>query len=467
MTIVTRFPPSPTGFLHIGNARTALFNWCFARKNGGKFLLRIEDTDKARSTPEAIDAILKSMEWLNLDYDNDTIVYQSENEARHREVALQLLEKGLAYKCYASQDELEAMREEARQKGEQPKYNGMWRDRPDSDAPADRQPVIRIKAPLDGASTVHDAVQGDVTVQHSQLDDFIILRADGSPTYMLAVVVDDHDMGVNWVIRGDDHLNNVFRQKVIYDAMGWDLPNYAHLPLLHGEDGSKFSKRHGALGVLDYADMGYLPEALFNMLMRLGWSHGDDELFTQEQAKEWFSLENVNKSPARFDIQKLNHINAWHMQHTEPAILIKSVEEISGQSLSDAQKVWLASSLPDLIERSETLHDLTREAHYILHQPPFEMDEKASKTLDSDEAVEALKQLSLSFQDAESFDAETLEALCKEVANTHFDGKLGKIGMPLRVALTGTTSSPAFFKVAAALGKEETLKRIEIAINHK
>lgn len=445
--IVTRFPPSPTGFLHIGNARTALFNWCFARANNGAFVLRVEDTDKKRSTEPAIQAIFDSLDWLNIDHDHEA-VYQSQNIERHSAVALDLLDKGKAYWCYCTPEELAKMREDGNG------YDGTWRDRDPVDAPADIKPVLRIKAPQTGETIIDDMVQGKVTVANTQLDDFILLRADGSPTYMLAVVVDDHDMGVTHIIRGDDHLNNAFRQKIIIDAMQWPTPVYAHCPLLHGEDGSKFSKRHGALGVLDYAEQGYLPEALFNYLMRLGWSHGDDEIFTREQALEWFSLEGINKAPARFDLQKLNHINAHYMSVADPKRLISLLP----YTVSEQQEKWLIAGMTDLVERAITLVDLAHEAE--IYVKPNVQDNAAPLIADNQETI---RHLLSAFSAADGFSTEAVQGMCKDVADTLHNGKLGKVGMPLRAAITGRKASPGIFDVCAILGKEETCNRLRQA----
>lgn len=464
MSIVTRFPPSPTGFLHIGNARTALFNWCFARHHGGKFLLRIEDTDRKRSTDEAVQAVFDAMEWMGVDWDNKDVVYQTQNQDRHVEVALEMLEKGQAYRCFCTPEELDQMREEAKAKGEHPGYNGKWRDCGPEDYPADMPSVIRIKSPKEGSSTISDKVQGDVTVENKQLDDFILLRSDGTPTYMLAVVVDDHDMGVNHILRGDDHLNNAFRQKVIYDNMGWELPTYAHLPLLHGEDGSKFSKRHGALGVMDYAKLGYTPEALNNLLMRMGWGHGDEELFTMDQAIEWFDLGDVNKAPARFDIKKLDHMNAHYIkEYKNEDLLALLLKNNDAQDLSEDKKNALLNGMDDIKERATTLIDLWNDAQIYIQDLPFEYEEKALNNLKKDSADTTLKEIRNRLAHLNDFTPDTIENLLKDVANDLHEGKFGKVGMPLRAALTGRSNSPALPNIAAAIGKDETLNRIHAA----
>ena len=425
-----------------------MFNWCFARKNGGKFVLRVEDTDRERSTDEAIQAIFDSLDWLDIDYDGEA-VYQSRNADRHREVAMQLLEQGKAYWCYCTPEELQAMRDTGQG------YNGYWRERDPAEAPEGIDPVLRIKAPQTGETLIQDAVQGDIRVDNTQLDDFILLRSDQTPTYMLAVVVDDHDMGVTHVIRGDDHLNNAFRQKVILDAMGWDVPIYAHCPLLHGEDGSKFSKRHGALGVLDYAARGYLPEALFNYLMRLGWSHGDDEIFTREQAVDWFSLEGINKAPARFDIQKLNHINQHYLREADPQRLISLMH----LPLDEQQTGWVIQGMAELTERATTLNELAYEAE-IYFKP--DMQDEAKELVEVNK--ETLQALLSAFEAAESFDGDSVKSICKHVAGQLHEGKMGKVGMPLRAAITGRKASPGIFDVVAILGREETCRRLHIQL---
>lgn len=464
MTIVTRFPPSPTGFLHIGNARTALFNWCYARHVGGKFLLRIEDTDKERSTQPAIDAIFEAMKWMGLDWDNDEVVFQSQRADRHVEVAKEMIARGQAYYCYCSPEELQAMRDAATAKGEQPRYNGMWRDRDPSLAPQGVNPVIRIKAPQDGVGVINDKVQGEVKVDNKQLDDFILVRSDGSPTYMLAVVVDDHDMGVTHVMRGDDHLNNAFRQRAIYDNMGWELPTYAHLPLLHGEDGAKFSKRHGALGVMDYAKLGYVPEALNNQLLRMGWSHGDDEIISMKQAVEWFNLESINRAPARFDVKKLSFLNAHYIKTMDDdALLALLLDFHDAHGLPKAKKDALLAGLPDLKERATTLVDLWADAQIYIQDLPLQYEDKAMANLTPENAP-TLKTLIDKFGALDAFMPAQIEDTLKSVANDMHEGKFGKVGMPLRAALTGRANSPALHNVAAAIGREETIRRIEAAI---
>lgn len=452
-TIVTRFPPSPTGMMHIGTARTGLFNWLFARRHGGKMLFRIEDTDRKRYSEEAVDALRSAMEWLELDHDGE-IVSQHANQARHVEVAQQLLAKGKAYKCYASPEELEEMRETAKAEGRAVFYDRRWRDS-DVPPPEGVEPVIRIKAPLDGDVTVKDEVQGDVTVQAEQLDDFIILRSDGTPTYMLAVVVDDHDMGVTHVIRGDDHLNNTFRQNIIYDAMDWTPPTYAHIPLILGPDGAKMSKRHGAASVEEYKEMGYLPEAMRNYLLRLGWSHGDDEIISDAQAREWFDLEHIGKSPARFDFDKMESINGHYMQEADNARLLDLVTPFLPSAPNDQQKDWLLAGMDELKTRSKTLKAMAQDAAFYIAESITPEEGKAADLVA--ENKEILQTLHDKFSVLGDFTKDPIMEICKEVSG----GKLGKVGMPLRAAITGTTSSPGIFDVVVILGKDETLRRLE------
>lgn len=461
MTVVTRFPPSPTGFMHIGNARTALFNWLYAKNTGGKFLVRIEDTDRERYSEEAVQVILNGLKWLELDYDN-TPESQFANRQRHIDIANELLAKGMAYKCYCTPEELDAMRKKAKAEGLPTYYDRRWRDKTDSDAPAGVDPVIRIKAPLDGSMIVEDEVQGKVEVQNKQLDDFIILRSDGTPTYMLAVVVDDHDMGVTHVIRGDDHLNNTFRQNVIYDAMGWDKPTYAHLPLIHGPDGSKFSKRHGAQSVEEYREMGYLPEAMRNYLLRLGWSHGDDEIIPTDKAVEWFNLDHIQKSPANFDFAKLENLNAHYISVMDAGALIEAALPFFPATPDDLHTSRMKQGIEELKKRSKTLVQFAKEAAFY-GAPPEEYDEGAHKNLDAD-GLEVLEKIIPVLEGLSDVTPDSVMEACKTLAGEIRDGKLGKIGMPLRAALTGSDKSPAIFEAAAILGKDESLARIQKAL---
>lgn len=457
--VVTRFAPSPTGFLHIGGARTALFNWLYARGRGGKFLLRIEDTDRARSTPEATAAILQGMAWLGLDHDGD-IVSQFDNAPRHAEVALDLLAQGKAYKCFATQDEITAFREAARAEGRSTLYHSPWRDAATETHP-DAPYVVRIKAPQSGETVIRDQVQGDVTIRNDQLDDMVLLRSDGTPVYMLAVVVDDHDMGVTHVVRGDDHLNNAARQMMIYNAMGWDVPVWAHIPLIHGPDGKKLSKRHGALGAQEYQAMGYPAAGMRNYLARLGWSHGDDEFFTDAQAQEWFDLSGIRKSPAQFDLKKLENICGQHIAVTDDAALRRETEEYlqaAGEpAFSAAQSSAFEAALYCLKERAKTFPELVEKAHFALASRPIEPDEKAAKNLDT-VSRGILTELTPHLQNA-SWDRETLEEVLNGFAAAK-DTKFGKLAGPLRAALAGRAVTPSVFDMMLVLGRDETLARL-------
>ncbi|WP_416897157.1 MAG: glutamate--tRNA ligase [Minwuia sp.] len=461
--VVTRFAPSPTGYLHIGGARTALFNWLFARANGGKYLLRIEDTDRKRSTDEAIEAIFDGLAWLGLDHDEEP-VFQFSRQARHAEVVQRLIDGGHAYPCYASPEELAEMREQQRAAGQPVRYDGRWRDRDPADAPAGVKPAIRLKAPQTGETVIEDLVQGTVTFRNDQLDDMILLRADGTPTYMLSVVVDDHDMAVTHIIRGDDHLVNAARQSLIYKALGWDVPAFAHIPLIHGPDGAKLSKRHGALGVDAYRDMGYLPEAMRNYLVRLGWSHGDDEIFSTEQAIEWFSLDHVGKGAARFDFQKLEHLNGHYVREAEDGRLTDLVcasLESAGQSVDALARQRIGDLMAGLKERAKTIVELAESARFLVRQRPLEPDEKATKLLDGD-ARAMLDRLAARLDALDGWDAASLEEAVRAHAEAE-ELKLGKVAQPLRAALTGTNVSPGIFDVLAVLGREEALGRIRDA----
>jgi glutamyl-tRNA synthetase len=460
-SIVTRFAPSPTGFLHIGGARTALFNWLYARHHGGQFRLRIEDTDRKRSTPEAIQAILDGLDWLGLDWD-DEVVYQSERAGRHAESARALLAEGRAYHCYCTPEELAEMRTEARAQGRTRLYDGRWRDRDPAEAPPDVPPVIRLKAPQDGETVIDDLVQGRVTVANAQLDDMVLLRADGTPTYMLSVVVDDHDMAVSHVIRGDDHLTNAFRQSQLYQALGWSPPAFAHIPLIHGADGAKLSKRHGALGVEAYRDMGYLPEALRNHLLRLGWSHGDDEIISTVHAIEWFDLDAVNRGAARFDFAKLESVNGHYIRAAEDARLVDLIrarlETRPGLRLDAAALDRLERGMPGLKARAKTLVELTETAAFYAAARPLTLTPKAAKLL-ADEAPIVLGRLLARLQDQEDWDEAALETRVRDFAEV--EGlKLGKVAQPLRAALTGSNASPGIFEVMTVLGRAESLARI-------
>lgn len=464
--VVTRFAPSPTGFLHIGGARTALFNWLYSRGRGGKMLLRIEDTDRERSTQQAIDAIIDGLRWLGITWDGD-VVYQFARAARHREVAEELLAKGHAYRCYASPEELTAMREAARAEGRAKLYDGRWRDRDPGDAPAGVKPVIRLKAPQTGETVVVDQVQGRVAWQNENLDDFVLLRSDGTPTYMLAVVVDDHDMGVTHIIRGDDHLNNAARQTQIYQALGWTVPSMAHIPLIHGPDGSKLSKRHGALGVDAYRNMGYLPAALRNYLVRLGWSHGDQEVFSTQEMVAAFDLPQVGRSPARFDFAKLENLNGLYMRNTPDAELVDELHRLlphiaGGDALAakwrPALRDQLIAAMPGLKERAKTLLDLFEGTRFIWASLPLDLDDKAKAILTA-EARTVIAEILPSFEANADWTAGTTEAAVRSFAEQK-GLKLGAIAQPLRAALTGRTTSPPIFDVLVVLGKNESLARL-------
>ncbi len=452
--IVTRFAPSPTGYLHLGGARTALFNWLYAHHHGGTFLLRIEDTDRARSTQPAIDAILAGLQWLGIDWDGDA-VFQFARADRHAEVAHQMVANGHAYRCYMTQEEIAAQREAAQAAKQPLRIRSPWRDADPSTAPDGQPFVVRLKAPHDGATTIDDQVQGSVTVQNSELDDLILLRSDGTPTYMLAVVVDDHDMGVTHVIRGDDHLNNAFRQLPIYKANGWPEPVYAHIPLIHGTDGAKLSKRHGAVGIEAYRDeLGILPEAFDNYLLRLGWGHGDDEIISREQATEWFDLDAVGKSPSRFDLKKLENLNGHYIRAADDARLAGLVAEIGGYTDVDL----LTRAMPVLKARAANLNELSDGAAFLFAVRPLAMDQAASDLLTAD-ARALLAALHAALDAVQQWDQETIEAAVRQVADST-GAKLGQVAQPLRAALTGRKTSPGIFDVLALLGKEESLGRI-------
>jgi glutamyl-tRNA synthetase len=459
-SIVTRFAPSPTGFLHIGGARTALFNWLYARRFGGRFVLRIEDTDKARSTQAAIDAILDGMKWLGLDWDGETY-FQSYFAERHAEVAHELLAKGAAYKCWMTAEELAAQREAAQAERRPFRIRSPWRDR--DDGPADQPYVVRLRAPQAGETRIEDQVQGAVTVQNAEIDDFVLLRSDGTPTYMLAVVVDDHDMGVTHIIRGDDHLNNAFRQLGIIHAMGWNEPVYAHVPLIHGSDGAKLSKRHGALGVETYRDeLGILPEALFNYLLRLGWGHGDEEIISREDAVKWFDLPQVGRSPSRFDVKKLENLNGHYLRAADPrriaSLIDHRIEGALGRGLDAGDVDLLAQAMPQLTPRAKDLNELADGAQFLFKPRPLDMDEKASALLEGP-ARDLLALVHAALSGLGAWSVEATEQAVREVAEAE-GVKLGQVAQPLRAALTGRATSPGIFDVLALLGREESLGRI-------
>lgn len=458
---VLRFAPSPTGYLHIGGARTALFNWLYARHTGGTFLLRIEDTDRQRSTPEAIAAILNGLEWMGLNWDGDP-VYQFSRAARHREVAELLLAQGKAYRCYATPEELEEMRNRQRAEGKPMRYDGRWRDREPGPSEFNKPFVVRLKAPQSGETIVHDVVQGDVRWANDQLDDMVLLRSDGTPTYMLAVVVDDFDMGITHVIRGDDHLNNAARQLQIIHAMNWPVPIYGHVPLIHGPDGAKLSKRHGALAVEAYRDMGYLPEAMRNYLLRLGWSHGNDEVIPTAQAIEWFNLENIGRSAARFDMKKLDNLNGHYIRQSDNAILANEIANLLARidpaRKPDAKAMQrMTAAMPGLKERAKTLVELAAAAEFLFTDGPRAIDEQASKIL----TVEGRQTLGRLIPDLETTDwsGPALEQKARTFAETN-GLKLGQVAQPIRAALTGKTTSPPIFEMLAVLGREESITRL-------
>ena len=464
--VITRFAPSPTGFLHIGGARTALFNWLYARHTGGKMLLRIEDTDRERSTVAAINAIIDGLTWLGLTWDGEP-VFQFSRAARHREVAEQLLAEGKAYRCYASPEELTAMREAARREGRSKLYDGRWRDRDPADAPPGVAPVIRLKAPAAGETVIEDQVQGRVTWQNADLDDLVLLRSDGNPTYMLAVVVDDHDMGITDIIRGDDHLTNAARQKHIYDALGWNVPRFAHIPLIHGPDGSKLSKRHGALGVDAYRAMGYLPAAMRNYLVRLGWAHGDQEIFTTEEMTAAFDLPAIGRSPARFDFAKLENLNGHYIRQSADSDLVDALERLlphiaGGDSLATrmtpALRAKLIAAMPGLKERAKTLVELFEASRFVWADRPIELDEKARALL-TPQAKAAIGALLPELQALPDWTAPAVETVVRGFAERS-GAKLGAVAQPLRAALTGRTTSPPIFDVLTVLGREESLARL-------
>lgn len=461
MSIITRFAPSPTGFLHIGGARTALFNWLFARHFQGRFLLRIEDTDQNRSTKAAISEIIEGLQWLGLDWDENPI-FQSENKNSHTKIANQLLEKGNAYKCFATTKELSEMRTHARAEGRQPVYDGRWRNKGPEEWPSDIQPCIRFKSPKKGTTSIKDEVQGEVKIQNTQLDDMVIVRSDGSPTYLLAAAVDDHEMGITHVIRGDDHLVNAIRQSQLYRALDWVEPVYAHIPLIHGSDGSKLSKRDGALSVSAYQEMGFLPETMQNYLLRLGWSHGDDEIISVEQAIKWFNLESVGKGPAKFDLKKLVSLNSHYLQHISITKAVKIISEglveDCGRDLNALELERLLLGSPGLLSRAKTIKELISSAKFYVQHRPIPLDKNAEKLLKIN-SKEILPKIIESLESIEGWEADDIEAAMRALA-IRCNLKLGSIAQPLRAALTGTTVSPSIFEVMKALGQAETMARL-------
>ncbi len=466
MDVVTRFAPSPTGFLHIGGIRTAIYNWLFARHHGGQFLLRIEDTDRKRSTDEAVAAILEGLKWMELNWDGD-VISQFSRVSIHKAAVARLLAEGNAYRCYCSPEELAQMREEAKKKGTAVLYDGRWRDREPDDAPDGIEPVIRLRTPSEGETVINDLVQGEVRVANSQLDDMVLMRANGTPTYMLAVVIDDHDMGVTHIIRGDDHLTNAFRQSLLFDALGLDRPQFAHIPLIHGADGTKLSKRHGALGIEVYRDQGFLPEAVFNYLLRLGWSHGDDEIIARGHATEWFDLSNMGKSAARFDTNKLKSVNGYYIRNSDNDPLSKMILPIISKTLdgkiSDNTEKWLNLGMSELKERAKTTLELSDLALFYAKVRPLEMTKNATSLL-SQESLSILQQLHTHLHGLTNWSSEVLKQAVSDFAETQ-KLTLGKVAQPLRAALTGTNISPGVFQVMAILGREETLGRLDDVLN--
>ncbi|MEM7288771.1 MAG: glutamate--tRNA ligase [Pseudomonadota bacterium] len=464
--VVTRFAPSPTGYLHIGGARTALFNWLYAKANDGEMMLRIEDTDRERSDEKAVAAILDGLSWLGLGWHGEP-VSQFSGADRHREVAEELLAKGAAYRCYSTPDELAVMREAAKAEGHSTAYNGMWRDKDLADAPPGAPFVVRLKTPLDGHTVVHDQVQGEVRFPNADLEDFVMLRSDGTPTYMLAVVVDDFDMGVSHIIRGDDHLTNAAKQTLIFEAMGWDVPIMAHIPLIHGADGGKLSKRHGAIGAEAYRAMGYIPEALRNYLVRLGWAHGDEEIFTTQEMIKAFGFDGMNKAAARFDFAKLEALNAHYMRQMAPDTLLQNLidllPELEGgaaiaEALDDQNRNWLLAALPSLTERAKTLVELVEAADFVFAARPLEMDEKAL-SLTTGEGQEVIRKVLPVLEALDDWSHDGIDAALRGFCESQ-DLKLGKVAQPIRAALTGKAASPGAFDVLQIFGKTEALARL-------
>lgn len=461
MTVRTRFAPSPTGYLHIGGARTALFNFLFARHHGGQYLLRIEDTDRARSTPEAVRQILDSLEWLGLSPDEPPVM-QTAQEARHAEVARQLLAEGKAYQCFCTPEELAEMRETAMKEGRPPRYDGRWRDRDPAEAPAGVKPVIRIKAPRGGETVIRDLVQGEVRVQNTELDDMIILRSDGTPTYLHAVVVDDHDMAITHVIRGDDHLTNTFRQVMVYDAMGWRRPHFAHIPLIHGADGAKLSKRHGAVGALEFRDQGFLPEAVCNYLLRLGWGHGDEEFVPRDRAIALFDLKDVGRAASRMDYAKLTHLNAQYLRQMDADAVTGRVLEILRRQgpLPHGAATTIRALMPDIQPRARTLLEAASMCGFAIASIPLTFEPKAQAQL-NDEAKARLLDLAEFLSEA-PWERADLDKWLRDYAEVK-EMKLGAVAQPLRAALTGSTQSPPIDAVLFALGRDEALARMRAA----
>ncbi len=469
MSVVTRFAPSPTGFLHIGGARTALFNWLYARHHGGKFLLRIEDTDRERSTEEAVNAIIDGLSWLGLEWDGEP-VRQSARATEHAEIAQKLLAEGKAYLCYSTPEDLTQMREQARRSGRPVRYDGQWRDRDASEAPQGVPPVIRFKAPQTGETAIEDLVQGTVSISNAELDDMVLLRADGTPTYMLSVVADDRDMGITHVIRGDDHLTNAFRQIHLFRALDWEPPRYAHIPLIHGAEGAKLSKRHGALAVEAYREMGFLAQALRNYLLRLGWSHGDEEVIETEQAIEWFGLEAIGRSPARFDAEKLKNLNGVYIRRSDDKRLVRLIapglEKRLRGPLGDDRLSILERAMAGLKQRAKTIEELSENAYFYVADRPLILDRKAAKLVAGREAKARLSRLKGELEGLPEWSEGALEGALRQFAESEGVG-LGKVAQPLRSALTGASASPGIFEVLAILGREQVIGRLADALKAK
>ena len=461
MKIITRFAPSPTGFLHIGGVRTALFNWLFAKNHDGLFKLRIEDTDLKRSTDEAKEAIINGLKWMNLNWDGE-IIYQSNKLERHKEIVNQLLQNGHAYKCYCTPEELEEMRNLAKSEKRAPRYNGKWRNLDQDLAPKDISPVIRIKCPQTGSTILNDLVQGEININNSELDDFIIMRSDGTPTYMLSVVVDDYDMEVSHVIRGVDHLTNTIRQQQIYNAMSWNIPIYAHIPLIHGMDGSKLSKRHGALGINTYKEMGYLTEAMLNYLLRLGWSYGDKEIFSRNEAKKLFNIDSIGKSSAKFDVDKLNSLNSIYINNIKNNVLSKYINNMykdESVTLTNKQLQIITNGLDGIKTRARTLNELKEMTSFYIAETPIPLDKKSKKVLDTDNIELLLKYVPF-LEKLEVWTKEKIEENIKKYCNSQ-NINLGMLAQPLRAAITGKSVSPGLYEVIEVLGKKETINRIK------
>tara|TARA_B110000444_G_scaffold225518_1_gene229425 strand:+ start:333 stop:1733 length:1401 start_codon:yes stop_codon:yes gene_type:complete len=454
--VVTRFAPSPTGYLHIGGVRTALFNWLYAKNNNGKFLLRIEDTDRERSTKSSIQIILNGLRWLDLNYDEE-VIYQHKNIERHIEIANLLLKEGKAYKCWATENELNAMREEAKKRNLPIKYNGIWRNKKEGKEEEGKPFVIRFRSPEEGETIIYDKVQGKVSFKNEIFDDFILLRSDGTPTYMLSVVVDDHDMGITHIIRGDDHLTNAAKQKNIYESLDWKEPVFSHIPLIHGSDGSKLSKRHGALGIDEYEKDGFLPDAMKNYLLRLGWSHGDKEIFSQKDMIKLFSIKNIGKSSSKLDLEKLKNINNYYIKNSSEKDLLKIIKK-SQENLHKDQEKSIIKILPEIKKSAKTSLDIINSINFITAEKPIKLD-KDSKEILTNQTKIYIEKIKKNFQTLDSWDSSNIEQLLKDFAISE-ELKFKDIALPLRAILTGTLSSPSIYIILDCLGKDEVISRI-------